>query len=218
MSIKDKYSVKSIDYFECKEWLLKKHYAKRMCSISYSFGLHDGNNFLIGVCTFGLPPSAPLVKNVLSGSYLDNILELNRLVVNDGLEKNTLSFFVSECLNLLPKPKCIISFADPNNGHHGYIYQATNWLYTGLGSATPNYFLENGKQIHSKWVKKYKDEGHELTKDEQLPKHRYIYLCCDKKTKIDMIKKLKYKTEPYPKGENKRYDASYLTTVQTKLC
>jgi hypothetical protein len=41
ISIKDKYSVKSIDNFACKDWLLNKHYAKRIPSISYAFGLFN---------------------------------------------------------------------------------------------------------------------------------------------------------------------------------
>ena len=35
----DNIFVTSISYNETKEWLLKKHYAKRMCSITYAFGL-----------------------------------------------------------------------------------------------------------------------------------------------------------------------------------
>lgn len=34
--------VKPIKSFECREWLLNKHYAKRMPSISYAFGLYRG--------------------------------------------------------------------------------------------------------------------------------------------------------------------------------
>ena len=43
MSIKEKYTVKSIAKHLCKEWLLHKHYAKRIPSISYAFGLFDDN-------------------------------------------------------------------------------------------------------------------------------------------------------------------------------
>ena len=39
MSIKDKYYVESIDSRETYDWLLNKHYAKRIPSISYAFGL-----------------------------------------------------------------------------------------------------------------------------------------------------------------------------------
>ena len=43
--------VEKISNFECKDWIINKHYAKRMCSISYAYGLFiDGQ--LNGVCTF----------------------------------------------------------------------------------------------------------------------------------------------------------------------
>jgi len=35
--------VKSIDSFETYDWLLNKHYAKRIPSISYAFGLYIDN-------------------------------------------------------------------------------------------------------------------------------------------------------------------------------
>jgi hypothetical protein len=47
-----KYIVKPIENSDTKEWLLKKHYLKRMTSISFAFGLFDETK-LIGVCTFG---------------------------------------------------------------------------------------------------------------------------------------------------------------------
>lgn len=148
MSIKHKYQVKSIDVLHSKEWLLKKHYAKRLCSISYCFGLFDENNFLIGVCTFGMPPSSTLAQSICGNDYSDIVLELNRLVVNDGLQKNVLSFFVSTCLKIIPKPNIIISFSDANMNHHGYIYQACNFLYTGESSNTTKYIDKNGQEFH----------------------------------------------------------------------
>ena len=39
MSIKEKYSVKSIKPSETYDWLKNKHYAKRIPSISYAIGL-----------------------------------------------------------------------------------------------------------------------------------------------------------------------------------
>ena len=55
MGIKAKYSVRPIESYECKQWLLYKHYAKRIPSIEYSFGLYN-DSILVGVCTFGCPP------------------------------------------------------------------------------------------------------------------------------------------------------------------
>ena len=50
------YAVKRLHNGEHKEWILKKHYAKRTCSVSYAFGLIKELKIL-GVCTFGYPPN-----------------------------------------------------------------------------------------------------------------------------------------------------------------
>ena len=219
MSIKDNYKVKSIDSFQCKDWLLNKHYARRMPPISFSFGLFK-ENILIGVMTFGY-----LGGNANDTPLFDgySINELNRLCVNDGLDKNVLSYFVSNGLNLLPKPMAIISYADAGMGHHGYIYQATNWVYCGMTKG--DILLTNGNEtIHRKsFYDKYgsgsqemiKSKGYDIIKDH--PKHRYFYFLGNKKQIADMKTKLKFNVLEYPKGENKRYDASYKPNVQIGL-
>ena len=102
--------VKSIKPEETKEWLLHKHYAKRLPPISFAFGLYK-NIELVGVCTFGKPASPSLCVGVCGSKNSDFVYELNRLCVNDGLPKNTLSYFVSQCLKMLP-PLIIVSYAD----------------------------------------------------------------------------------------------------------
>jgi len=107
MKIKEKYKIKSIDNFVCKDWLLNKHYAKRIPSISYAFGLFNEKNILNGIVCYGRPIAHSLVKNAFNGEYQEQFL-----VVNEGLEKNTLSFFVAESLKMLPKPQVLVSYAD----------------------------------------------------------------------------------------------------------
>jgi len=232
MAIKDKYSVKPIDNFMCKEWILKKHYAKRMPSISYAFGLFDENNLMCGCCTFGQPPSDQ-IQMCCGEDYKENTIELNRLIKNDGLEKNLQSWFVARCFEYLPKPMIVISYSDPNNGHNGYTYQALNFLYTGKGGETRE-FLWKGKRYNSRHIKDYWFKANKLHFDENLTidknfinaggevikvemKNRYVYFLGDKRTIKDMRNKLTYKVLPYPKSENKNYDASYKPTIQTQL-
>lgn len=218
MSIKDKYSVKSIDTEQCKEWLLKKHYAKRLCSISYSFGLFDIENLLIGVCTFGSPPSRALCIGVCGVENAPKVNELNRLCVNEGLEKNVLSYFVSSCLNLLPSNLIIVSYADTSQGHNGYIYQATNWIYTGLSAKRTERYDINNPNKHSKSVTENKNNNYQDLAVRQRPqKHRYIFFTGTKADIKNLKSQLKYKQQAYPKGENKRYDASYTPSIQTTL-
>ena len=61
--VKENYKVKSIKKELCKEWLLYKHYAKRIPSISYAFGLFD-SKMMQGILTVGKPASNALCIGV----------------------------------------------------------------------------------------------------------------------------------------------------------
>jgi len=209
MSIKEKYSVKSIDTSQSKEWLLKKHYAKRLCSISFCFGLFT-DNVLVGVLTIGKPASPQLCNGICGVKNSKYVYELNRLCINDNLEKNVLSFFVSSSLKLIKENIILVSYADTQMNHNGYIYQATNWIYTGATKERTDIGFEDG--THSRHYNKNIDYS---IRKFRSSKHRYIYFLG--RLKNTFQKELKYKTEPYPKGENKRYDASYIPTIQTQL-
>jgi hypothetical protein len=49
--------------------------------------------------------------------------------------------------NANPGLRLIVSFADTSQGHHGGIYQAGNWVYTGQGSSAKFYMI-HGKLTH----------------------------------------------------------------------
>ena len=211
------YTVKSIDNFECKDWLLNKHYAKRMCSISYAFGLFNDNNILQGVCTFGSPPSRSLCIGVCGIENADKVYELNRFIINDN-KKNIASFFIGKCLKLLPKYLIIVSYADTSKNHHGYIYQATNWIYTGLSAKRTERYDVNNPNKHSKTVTENKNNNYQDLAVRQRPqKHRYIYFTGSKTQKKYLRNALNYEKKEYPKGDNKRYDASYIPLTQIKM-
>jgi len=192
----------------CKKWLLEKHYAKRMPPINVAFGVMVEKR-LQGVCTFAIPASR--------FSFSKQPYELNRLVTNDDLPKNTLSFFVGKALQMFPEPSIIVSYADENYGHHGYIYQATNWIYTGRSSAEKRVFLD-GKELHRRTlydkygtssIPKLKDMGFDVEVKKQLGKYRYFQTTGDKSDKRKFKKEIleKYDELPYPKGENQNYDS-----------
>lgn len=210
-SVKQEYSVKSIDSFLCKDWLLNKHYAKRLCSISYSFGLFDIENNLIGILTIGKPASNQLCIGVCGKENSEFVYELNRLCVNDGLRKNVLSYFVSNSLKMIKESMILVSYADTKMNHNGYIYQATNWIYTGKTKERTDIGNDEGK--HSRHYDKNID--YKSNRKIRSSKHRYVYFIGKKS--IDFKKQLMYNVENYPKGENKKYDASYKPLIQTQL-
>jgi len=210
--LKEKYVIEKIPNSFTKEWVINKHYAKRKCSISYAFGLFK-NNIMVGVCTFGYPPNYNFNEGkCVFNNYRVLTLELNRLITEDNLEKNVLSYFVSQSLKKLPKPSCIVSYADPNAGHYGYIYQATNWVYTGNSTPKFRYHFEDKSvfDIRRGIDNKIKEHGQIVRKEKLLPTQRYVYFNGSKKEKREMKKDLKMKILPYPKGENHNYDSSYI--------
>jgi len=220
---KDSFEVRRIPFSEAKEWVLYKHYAHRVPMICYAFGLYETQNgdgcmnaSLQGVCTFGVPASQDLIIGAMGIEYKDNFLELNRLVVNEGLPRNALSFFVSRCLKMLPRPMVVISYADSGMNHHGYIYQATNWIYTGLSKPHTDYLPEGKEGMHVRSLYNnfsIKTTDLKMVKVERSQKYRYFQFLGDKRQVRKMKKDLKFPiVKEYPKGDNVRYDASYETS------
>lgn len=191
--------IREIQPKETYEFILKKHYAQRKPSISYAYGLFIHNQ-LEGILTIGKPASNSLCEGICGKGYKQYVYELNRLVVNEGLPKNTLSQFVSMVLKKLKHTKIIIvSYADEGVNHHGYIYQATNWIYTGKTKSRTDKYVPNGK--HSRH---YTNEYNYLRKY-RSSKFRYVYIP-NKAFKKECLKIMNYPIiKEYPKGDNKKY-------------
>jgi hypothetical protein len=200
------YVVKQIDAVATHPFLLNIHYAKRIPSISYAFGLF-ANDALVGVVTYG-KTSSPLTANALVGpDYSNKVYELNRLCLLNNL-KNEASILVGRSLKLLPKDTIILSFADSEQGHLGIVYQAANFRYYGLTEAKseialksqPNkhalsiYDESKGEENRINYLKeKY---GDDLYWKKRSQKHRYVYVIGDK----SLYSLIKYKQYNYPKN------------------
>ena len=87
------YTVRQIPPKQTHDWLLRKHYAHRIPSIMYSFGLYS-ENILAGICCFGNPANKNL-NEIIEGYPA---IELQRLVINDGLSKNSASYFIARSI------------------------------------------------------------------------------------------------------------------------
>lgn len=192
--------VRRITYEDTKPFLLKKHYAHRMPSISYAFGLFIEDE-LHGVCTFGTPASRSLCKGICGEDYIPYVLELNRLYLDDEVSlgvKNVTSQFVSKCFNLLKKEQdfIIVSYADSGMNHVGYIYQALSFLYTGkTDSRTDRY---TGKNKHSRH---YDKNAEQVYRSIRTSKYRYVKFIGSKGFKKKVRKALNYPVMNYPKNE-----------------
>lgn len=94
--------------------------------------------------------SIPGNKNI--GRFLfgwdAKVWELSRLWAPDGHEPNLLSQAISAAVGVIKKlerPAALVSYADPNAGHHGGVYRAASWLYHGQCAESRAYRDSNGR-------------------------------------------------------------------------
>lgn len=192
---------------EAVPWIMQKHYAKRLPSISYAFGLYEENQ-LVGVVTYGIPASNSLCEGICGKKYKEYVIELNRLCLLNNV-KNQSSFLVGNSIKMLPKPKVIVSYADIGQGHVGYVYQATNFLFTGTTKERTDMSAGEGK--HSRHAKD------PLIRQFRTAKHRYVYIHGNKTEKKLLQKELKYEVLDYPKGDCIKYDSGGVVRTQNLL-
>ena len=207
---------------EAYPWLLEKHYAKRIPQIMFAFGLYEDGQ-IVGVVTYGIPASPSLCMGICGKEYSDKVLELNRLCLMDNY-KNQSSFLIANSIKLLPKPTIVVSYADTEKGHVGYVYQATNFLYTGLSANRVDWQVKGLEHKHTKTIsdgmsldsmkEKYGDDFYYVQRSR---KHRYIYFHGNKTDKKILLSKLNYKIEAYPKGDTQRYDSGGSVKTQQLL-
>ena len=201
-------TIRPISRKECEPFILGIHYAKRFPSITYAFGMFE-NNELIGIVTYGTPASSTLRRGVAGDDYIDKILELNRLVLKYN-RKNEASRLISKSLKMLPE-SVVVSFADTEQGHVGYVYQACNFMYTGLSAKRTDWKIKGKEHLHGQTIadefrgienraeairQKY---GDDFYLKERSRKHRYVYIVGSKTFKKKALQSLKYDIINYPK-------------------
>jgi len=185
------YMIKQITYDETKPFILDIHYAKRMPSISFAYGLHHIDE-LIGIVSYGSPASPSLCKGIAGEKNRHLVLELNRLVLKNN-KKNQASILIGASFKLLPKPKIIVSYADSKQNHIGYVYQATNFMFTGTSKPRTDMAGKDGK--HSRH-----HLGDKTKRVNRSAKHRYVYILANKKDKKQLLQDFKYMPMDYPKN------------------
>lgn len=206
----------SLDSSRAMQLVEEFHYSHRRVGAKFCFGLLDDGH-LAGCCVFSIPASYTLCNGVCGKEYRKQVLELSRLVVTTR-QKNAASYLIGNSLKLLAEQGdwIIVSYADCNShvGHVGYVYQSTNWLYTGQGNAEPKWIHpETGEVISFTRrhidikAKRYNLDWQQLVKDQQIGKHRYVTFAGSKAFKRQARKALNYPVMPYPKGETHRHEA-----------
>lgn len=206
MNENEKY-VRRIQSYEAVPFIEQIHYSRKAPNITDAFGLFV-NSEMIGVVTYGIPASPNLCNGLAGKKNFNKVKELNRLVIKpiyNGGGYNYASYLVSHSLKMLDNGTFVVSYADTAWSHVGYVYQACNFLYTGMSAKRTDFYMSSGKHPRS-WNRGEKCVGERLHQTRSA-KHRYVYLVGDRRTKKQMLKELRYKViDKYPKGDETHYD------------
>lgn len=186
--VKD-FEVRLVERSEVRDFIEKHHYSQSIngLMVSHSFGLYRQEE-LIGAMIYGKLAMANAWRKY--GESADEVVELRRLATLDDTPKNTESYFIGHTLRWLRKNtaiKTVVSYADPNYGHAGTIYKATNFEHVGMTSPG-RVIMWKGKKYHDKAIRttykgklkpfaqRIKDalEKGEAHYAKQEPKHIYV--------------------------------------------
>lgn len=197
-------SISEIAYDEAVAFLLPRHYSGRKPVVSKAFGLIE-DGVLQAVITYGKPASPSVCVGICGKEYSGNVYELNRMCRSDEYRK-PLSHFVSATLRMLkPLDWIVVSYSDTAMNHHGYVYQACNFLYTGTSAPHADKYVPDGSG-HNRHAESFDVRKDEFSVERSI-KHRYVYFCTkSKRLKREWMNSLRYPVLPYPKGDNSNYE------------
>ena len=198
--------VKPIPVTVAKGLIVRHHYLHSLPGgTKLSFGVLLGRR-LMGAVTLGVGPYN--IPSLVEGATAEDCLALTRLWLSDCLPKNCESRVLGIILRSLrgrTNVRFLVSYADPSQGHVGGIYQATNWLYTGLSEVMPLYDLGDGQLRHSRSlshafgshsIRHFARNNVQVKLVAQSPKHRYGYFLDP-----SWSARLRVPVLPYPKRE-----------------
>ena len=102
--------------------------------LSKQIHFDEKNTKLVGVIVYGDPIGRYSGASISEHIDRTEVYELTRLYIHDGYGSNIESWFIGQTIKWLKRNtnlKALMSYAAPQEGHNGIVYQATNWIYQG---------------------------------------------------------------------------------------
>lgn len=180
------------------------HYSRRMPKSKLArIGVWEDGRF-IGAVVFGVGATPNIARPY--GLESTQVCELVRVALrkHETPVSRILSIAVRMMRHEYSGLRLIVSFADTAQGHHGGIYQAAGWTYTG--SETYHVYRVRGEVVHPRvlhlrygiggqsipWLRKHVDRNAERV--HTPAKHKYV-LPLDE----EMRRRVAVKAQAYPK-------------------
>ena len=184
--------------YACTHW----HYSRRVpAGKLMKVGAWEGGRY-IGCVLYGRGANNNAGKSY--GLQATELCELVRIALT--AHQTPVSRIVAVATRFLraanPGLRLVFSYADPEQGHHGGVYQGGNWIYSGLsgGRAKP---VINGKEMHMRSVSarygtaemsRLRGMGLSAEKSPVRWKHKYLLPLDDA-----MREQITPLSKPYPK-------------------
>lgn len=201
-----------------KIFIEENHYSHKIPqAIKYRFGLYYGG-LLKGIAIFSVPANMYTVTSIFKNETQHIGVELSRLFTYDDTPRNFESYCLAKCFDYIKVNSnydVIVSYADPNFNHAGYLYQALNGCYLGQTAPEIRYLLNEQLLTRRSLGRKQGDTEKEhadriifqgAKKVKMQGKYKYIFFVCNKKRKKELLSKLKDGIEiinTYPKINTK---------------
>lgn len=130
------------------------HYSRSLSSARNVYlGVWENRSY-VGAVVFGIGSGNATNGERYGLRRAREMAELTRVAIRGG-HISPVSRMVAVALRLLhdqsPGIRLVISMADPRQGHHGGIYQACGWIYTGVTKPDVEY-LHRGMWTHHRTV------------------------------------------------------------------
>jgi hypothetical protein len=170
--------------YACKNF----HYARCTPTVGEAFNVFNDADEWCGVIIYGSGATVNIASPY--DKWQGQVWELERVALNGKQGHGNTSKAVAMTLKALKKRRpwldLVVSYADIDQNHKGTLYQATNWVYTGIKNAdSRGAFIVHGKKMHPKschskgwkqsllWIRENIDPDAEefITKG----KHKYLY-------------------------------------------
>ena len=170
--------LRGVDRKDAEKIIVANHYTHSVPS-----GKSHVFRFGTAIVMFSIPANQFVSSPLLGRAGV--VWELTRLWAPDGHEPNLLTRAISKSVRAFrkiePSVEALVSYADPNVGHEGYVYRAASWVYLGQSTEGRYYQRREDGQVvarrrfHSGSVSMSAQQIHDAGYDKvQRPgKHRY---------------------------------------------
>ena len=191
---------------DVEEFCRRYHYTSTGGNMSWRWGLWHGVT-LMGVVAYNLP-TRETCESVFGSDHFDKVWHMGRLALAEDAPRNSESRLISGSLKAIhndhPNTWGVLTYAATDVGHIGYVYQATNAIYTGTGGHAVVYIDEKGRRRSDYYASSYVSKSEALSRGWQVrvggPKHRYLYVLGNKTQRKERMRLLRLPSLPYPKA------------------